>query len=75
MKIRQRMNTTITRTIVSALALVITVRVNPQREFAPVAGATTWQDTLPRNSLTIYSTFHLDHDDPGIMLEPGTSAH
>ncbi|MCX6901273.1 MAG: hypothetical protein NT105_21560 [Verrucomicrobia bacterium] len=51
------------------------IRIGPQREFAPVAGATAWQDTLPRNSLTIYSTYNLDHADPGIMLEPKTSAH
>jgi hypothetical protein len=39
--------------------------VDPQ----PVTGTTAWQDTLPRNSLTIYSTYKLDHDMPGVMAE------
>lgn len=41
------------------------IKVNPQ----PVAGATAWKDTLPRNSLTIYSTYKLDHDKPGVIAD------
>ncbi len=51
------------------------IKINPQRGFAPAAGAAAWQDTLPGNSLTIYSTYNLKHDAPGIILEPKQLTH
>jgi hypothetical protein len=41
------------------------VKIDPQ----PVTGTTAWQDTLPRNSLTIYSTYKLEHNTPGVIVE------
>ena len=41
------------------------VKVNPQPEFSPAPGSAAWLDDLPPNSVTIYSTYKLNHDDPG----------
>jgi hypothetical protein len=49
------------------------VKVNPQREFSPASGSAVWQDSLPPNSLTIYSTYELKHDDPGILVDGGNN--
>ena len=47
------------------------VKINAEPEFSP-APASPWSDSLPPNSLTIYSTFELRHEDPGIVVdEPG----
>jgi hypothetical protein len=45
------------------------VRISPQLEFSPGAGAAQWQDTLPRRSLTLYSTYRLEHEMPGVIQE------
>ena len=45
------------------------LKVNPQPGFSPAPEANEWQDSLPRNSLTIYSTYKLEHDAPAIMTE------
>ena len=47
----------------------VDVNMDPQRGFSPAAGSARWQDTLPANSLTIYSTYELKHDDPGIIVD------
>lgn len=47
------------------------VKVNPQPDFSPAAGSASWQDTLPPESLTIYSTYKLDAEDPGIIVDDG----
>ena len=41
------------------------VTIDPQ----PVTGTNAWQDTLPPNSLTIFSTYQLDHKMPGVTME------
>ena len=41
------------------------VKVNPQTEFSLGPAANELHDTLPPNSLTIYSTYKLEHDAPG----------
>ncbi|MGA2066528.1 MAG: hypothetical protein ABSG86_16245 [Thermoguttaceae bacterium] len=46
------------------------VKVNPEAEFPLTPQAGTLQDALPRNSLTIYSTYKLQHDSPGVIVEP-----
>ena len=43
----------------------IDVQVDPQ----PVAGTDAWADTLPGGSLTVYSTYKLDHTMPGVIAE------
>lgn len=45
------------------------VKVNPEAEypFSPVSD--DLKDTLPPNSLTIYSTYKLDHEAPGVITE------
>jgi hypothetical protein len=49
----------------------VDVKVNPEPEFSPAPGR-GWSDTLPPNSLTLYSTYELTHDDPGILVDdPG----
>jgi hypothetical protein len=48
------------------------VKVDPEPGFSPAPGS-SWSDSLPPNSLTIYSTYELKHDDLGILnddLEP-----
>jgi hypothetical protein len=45
------------------------VKVNSESEFSPGAGSASWQDTLPPESLTIYSTYKLHADDPGIIVD------
>ena len=44
------------------------VKVDPDPEFAPASGA-DWTDSLPPQSLTIYSNFELRNDAPGIMVD------
>jgi hypothetical protein len=44
------------------------VNVDPEPAFSPAAG-TGWSDSLPPNSLTIYSTYQLKNDDPGILVD------
>jgi hypothetical protein len=48
------------------------VQVNPQPDFSPPSGSAAWQDKLTPNSLTIYSTYQLKHEDPGIILDDAT---
>jgi len=50
------------------------VRVNPEAEFVLAAEAGEWEDTLPANSLTIYSTHRLGHDSPGLIVESAKPA-
>jgi hypothetical protein len=50
------------------------VKVNPQPEFSPASGSAHWQDALPANSLTIYSTYELTHNDPGILVDDSGNA-
>jgi hypothetical protein len=45
------------------------LKVNPDPGFAPPPGVAEWQDALPPNSLTLYSTYKLEHDQPGIITE------
>jgi alpha-galactosidase len=44
------------------------VNVDPDPGFSPTPGS-AFTDSLPPNSLTIYSTYELRHDDPGIMVD------
>jgi len=44
------------------------VTVKPDRDFAPAPGA-GWTDTLPGNSLTIYSTYELKMGDAGMIVD------
>lgn len=44
------------------------VKVNPEPGFSPAAGS-NWTDSLPPNSLTIYSTYELSNDEPGIVVD------
>lgn len=46
----------------------VDVRVNPDPKFSPAPGG-TWTDHLPPNSLTIYSTYELENDDPGVVVD------
>ena len=45
------------------------VEVNPQAEFSLTPEAPEGKDTLPANSLTIYSTYKLEHNSPGVVME------
>ena len=45
------------------------VRVDPQRKFILTPTAGELRDSLPRNSLTIYSSYKLAHDSPGVIAE------
>jgi hypothetical protein len=47
----------------------VDVKVNPHLAFSSAPRNDVWQDTLPPNSLTIYSTYDLNHNDPGILLD------
>jgi hypothetical protein len=49
------------------------VVVDPEPDFSPEPGG-PWSDTLPPNSLTIYSTYKLKHDDPGILVDDSKHA-
>jgi hypothetical protein len=44
------------------------IKVDPQPDFSPALGS-PWTDSLPSNSLTIYTTYKLKHDDPGILVD------
>jgi hypothetical protein len=45
------------------------VTVNPQAEFSLSPATREQRDTLPGSSLTIYSTYKLGHDTPGIITD------
>ena len=45
------------------------VRVSPQKEFSLGPAAGELRDELPPNSLTIYTTYKLEHDAPGAIEE------
>lgn len=45
------------------------VKVTPQPDFSPAADSASWHDTLPPESLTIYSTYKLNQNDPGIIVD------
>ena len=45
------------------------VKVDPQREFSVGPASPAFSDKLPPNSLTIYSTYKLRHDAPGVITE------
>jgi hypothetical protein len=45
------------------------VKINPRSEFSLNAAANELPDTLPPNSLTIYTTYKLGHEDPGVIKE------
>jgi hypothetical protein len=45
------------------------VRIDPQREFSAGAGLVEWRDSPPRRSLTICSTYRLEQDMPGAIVE------
>jgi hypothetical protein len=47
------------------------VKINPQTEFSLRPAADELHDTLPPNSLTIYSAYKLEHDAPGVITESG----
>jgi hypothetical protein len=42
--------------------------VNPEAEFSLTLEAAEMKDTLPATSLTIYSTYKLEHDAPGVIV-------
>jgi hypothetical protein len=44
------------------------VKVDPVPGFPPAPGS-AWTDSLLPNSLTIYTTYKLRHDDPGILVD------
>lgn len=46
----------------------VDVEVDPEPGFSPAPGS-SWSDSLPPNSLTLYSTYELTHDDPGILVD------
>ena len=45
------------------------LKVNPQKEFSAGPAAGELLDTLPPNSLTIYSAYKLEHDAPGVIAQ------
>jgi hypothetical protein len=45
------------------------VTVDSERTLATTAGSAAWSDTLPAGSLTIYSTYDLRHDAPGVVVD------
>jgi hypothetical protein len=45
------------------------VKIDPQKEFSLGPAADELRDKLPPNSLTIYSTYELKHDAPGVIAE------
>lgn len=44
------------------------IMLDPDPGFSP-APAAGWTDSLPPGSITVYSTYNLKHDDPGIITE------
>lgn len=44
------------------------IKLDPELGFSPAPGS-GWTDSLPPNSLTVYSTYELRHDDPGILSD------
>ena len=47
------------------------LRIDPQKEFSLGPHEKTLRDALPPSSLTIFSTFKLAHDDPGVIASDG----
>ena len=47
------------------------MKVDPQKEFSLGPAADELRDTLGPNSLTIYSTYKLNHDEPGRLEDTG----
>jgi hypothetical protein len=47
----------------------VDIQVQPQTELTLTPQANVLEDTLPANSLTIYSTYKLEHDAPGLIVE------
>jgi hypothetical protein len=45
------------------------VRIDPQAEFSLGPTAKELRDTLPANSLSIYSSYRLEHGSPGVIAE------
>jgi hypothetical protein len=45
------------------------IRVKPENEYLLSPANSVIKETLPAQSLTLYSTFELKHDDPGIIVE------
>jgi hypothetical protein len=45
------------------------VKVDPQAEFSLSPAAKELRDTLPANSLSIYSSYRLEHGSPGVIAE------
>ena len=45
------------------------VKVNPESEFSLTPSAQSLQDAIPRFSLTLYSTYKLEHESPGVIVE------
>jgi hypothetical protein len=45
------------------------LRIEPQREFAVAKAASTFHDALKPESLTVYTTYRLQHSEPGIASE------
>src|SRR5262249_32290292 len=45
------------------------LEVNPEAQFSPATQSSHWDDSLPPNSLTIYSTLRLEHNAPGVIAE------
>ena len=45
------------------------VKIDPQEEFLLGPAAGDLRDALPPNSLTIYSTYKLEHDAPGVITD------
>ncbi len=45
------------------------VKIDPQKEYPLGPADQQLQDALPPNSLTIYSTYRLDHGDAGVIAE------
>lgn len=45
------------------------VVLGPEKEFEISNQAPTFKDRLPARSLTVYSTYHLQNDEPGVIAE------
>jgi hypothetical protein len=45
------------------------IKVAPQNESLLTPQANVLEDTLPADSLTVYSTYRLEHDSPGVIAE------
>jgi hypothetical protein len=46
----------------------VDIQLDPEPGFSPAPGS-GWTDSLPPKSITLYSTYELRHDDPGILSE------